>query len=77
MGNKSIKRSLSRSNSLKGGQDKDLPKASRKGITEVYQLFEFHLPFNQTLIIKFIEILEIADKKCGQKDFVTIEALSE
>ena len=80
MGNKSTRGSfsLSRHNSLKGGQDKDLPKASRKGITEVYQLFEFNLPFNQTPISKFMEILETADKKQGgAKNFVTIEALSE
>ena len=65
MGNKSTtgRFSLSRRNSLTGGQDKDLPKASRKGITEVYQLFEFNLPFNQTPISKFMEILETADKK--------------
>ena len=79
MGNKSIKsiKDLRRSSSSLEGQDKDLPKPSLKGISEVYQLFELQLPFVRTPVIRFMEILEAADKKCGEKGFVTIQSLSE
>ena len=46
------------------------------GITDLYRRFELTLPFNKISIDAFTTHVDNATKNCGNKGFVTIEALA-
>jgi hypothetical protein len=55
---------------------KDLAPVSVTG-KNVYEKFEFSLPFCRTPAIDFFKAVHVAHVECGNENFVTIEALAK
>ena len=46
-----------------------------QGVTDQYRRFELQLPFARTLLSRFLEKVEAAEKASGEQGFVTPESL--
>ena len=57
------------------GLDQDLPEPNLQGIKDQYKRFELQLPFARTLLSRFLEKLDAAEKANGEQGFVTPETL--
>lgn len=55
---------------------KDLAPVSVTG-KDVYEKFEYSLPFCRTAAIDFFKAVHVANLDCGNEKFVTIEALAK
>ena len=55
----------------------DLEPISTDGVTDVFSIYEISLPFSRTLISRYWQKVKDAEKECGFKGYVTIDALKK
>ena len=58
------------------GQDIDLPIIPVENITDRFAEFELKLPFSRTLLTRFMEKIDNAEKANGSQGFITIQQLA-
>ena len=56
---------------------RDMPAPETEGLTDQYQIWEYGLPFKRVPFLAFKRAVKAAEKDCGDKGYVTIEALKE
>ena len=58
------------------GKDIDLPEIPIENVTDRFQEFEMKLPFTRTLLTRYMEKVDNAEKANGSQGFVTIQQLA-
>ena len=58
------------------GQEIDLPEIPMDSVNDVFSEFELKMPFTRTLLTRYMEKVENAERANGNQGFVTIQQLA-